>query len=491
MGDGIFLLIPILFPIVAGLVVFAINHRIARQIYVGTVLVLNAIAVFLISFLTETSSFTLWKFSDSLSITFRCDGVGKIFACLIAVIWTVACIYAFEYMKHEGKEKRYFGFAVMTVGVLTGLSMAGNLMTMYMFYEFMTLITVPLVIHSQGRDALKAGLKYLGYSVFGAGLTLIGFFFLNSYGTSTMFTEGGVLDMAKVAGNENALLAIFLVMIIGFGCKAGMMPLQAWLPTAHPVAPAPASAVLSGIITKAGILGMIRVTFYLFNQDFLRGTWAQLTIIILALATVFVGSMLAYKEQLLKKRLAYSTVSQVSYVIFGIMILTPQGLSGALLQVIFHAIAKNALFLAAGAIIYKTGAIYVKDLKGMGKKMPIVMWCFTIASLSLIGIPPTGGFVAKWDLAVGALSPEFGGVLGYVGPAILLVSALLTAGYLLPIVRDAFFPGKDFDYETLEKKEANAYMTVPLILLCIGVVGLGMFPMGLQQVINGITSAVM
>ena len=201
--------------------------------------------------------------------------------------------------------------------------------------------------------------------------------------------------------------------------------------------------------------------------------------------------MLAYKEQLLKKRLAYSTVSQVSYVIFGIMILTPQGLSGALLQVIFHAIAKNALFLAAGAIIYKTGAIYVKYLKGMGKKMPIVMWCFTIASLSLIGIPPTGGFVAKWDLAVGALSPEFGGVLGYVGPAILLVSALLTAGYLLPIVRDAFFPGKDFDYETLEKKEANAYMTVPLILLCIGVVGLGMFPMGLQQVINGITSAVM
>ena len=209
MGDGIFLLIPILFPIVAGLVVFAINHRIARQIYVGTVLVLNAIAVFLISFLTETSNFTLWKFSDSLSITFRFDGVGKIFACLIAVIWTVACIYAFEYMKHEGKEKRYFGFAVMTVGVLTGLSMAGNLMTMYMFYEFMTLITVPLVIHSQGRDALKAGLKYLGYSVFGAGLTLIGFFFLNSYGTSTMFTEGGVLDMAKVAGNENALLSSY------------------------------------------------------------------------------------------------------------------------------------------------------------------------------------------------------------------------------------------------------------------------------------------
>lgn len=491
MGDGIFLLIPILFPMIAGLVILAIGHRIARQIYVGTVLVLNTITVFLISFLTEVSSFTLWKFSGSLSVMFRFDGTGKLFACLISTIWTVACIYAFEYMKHEGKEKRYFAFAVMSLGVLMGLSMAGNLMTLYMFYEFMTFITVPLVIHSQGRDALKAGLKYLGYSVLGAGLTLIGFFFLNFYGTGTAFSEGGVLDLAKIAGNENALLAIFLVMMIGFGCKAGLMPLQAWLPTAHPVAPAPASAVLSGIITKAGILGMIRVTFYVFNPDFLRGTWAQLTIVILALATVFVGSMLAYKEQLLKKRLAYSTVSQVSYVIFGIMILSPQGLSGALLQVIFHAISKNALFLSVGAIIYKTGHIYVKDLKGIGKKMPIVMWCFTIASLSLIGIPPTGGFVAKWDLALGALSPNYGGVLGYIGPAVLLVSALLTAGYLLPIIRDAFYPGKDFDYETLEKTEANAYMTAPLILLCIAVAGLGMFPMGLQQVISGITGAVM
>lgn len=490
MDNAVYLLIPILFPIAAGLVVFALNNRMARQIYVGVALALNALTVFLIAFLTKTEGFTLWRFSDDLAISFRFDETGKVFACLIAVIWTLACIYAFEYMKHEGKEKRYFAFAVMTVGVLTGLCMAGNLMTLYLFYEFMTLITVPLVIHSQGRDALKAGLKYLGYSVFGAGLALIGFFFLQHYGTSTSFTEGGVLDLTALAGNEQALLAIFLVMIIGFGCKASMMPLQAWLPTAHPVAPAPASAVLSGIITKAGILGMIRVTFYLFNPDFLRGTWAQTTILILALATVFVGSMLAYKEQLLKKRLAYSTVSQVSYVIFGIMVFTPQGLSGALLQVVFHAIAKNALFLAAGAVIYKTGSLYVKDLKGMGKRMPIVMWCFTIASLSLVGIPPTGGFIAKWDLAVGALSPQFGGVLGYIGPAVLLVSALLTAGYLLPIMRDAFFPGKDFDGSTLEKTEANAYMTVPLILLCIAVVGLGMFPMGLQQAINAITGAV-
>ncbi len=491
MGNGAFLLIPIFFPVLAGLAVFACNCAAVRQIYVGSVLVLNAAAVFLLSFLTGTESFTLWQFTPDLAVSFRFDPTGKLFACLIAVVWTLACIYAFLYMRHEGKEKRYFAFAVMAVGVLTGLCMAGNLMTLYMFYEFMTLVTVPLVIHSQGADALRAGLKYLGYSVFGAGLALIGFFFLQHYGTSTVFAEGGVLDMAKIAGNEQALLVIFLVMMVGFGCKAGLMPLQAWLPTAHPVAPAPASAVLSGIITKMGILGMIRTVFYLFDPAFLQGTWVQVTLVILALATVFVGSMLAFKEQLLKKRLAYSTVSQVSYVIFGIMLLNPQGLSGALLQVVFHALAKNALFLAAGAVIYKTGVIYVKDLTGMGKKMPVVMWCFTIASLSLIGIPPTGGFVAKWDLALGALAPEFGGILGYVGPAVLLVSALLTAGYLMPIVREAFFPGKDFDYDRLEKSEPNAYMTVPLVLLCVAVVALGMFPMGLEQIIDGISGAVL
>ena len=377
-------------------------------------------------------------------------------------------------------------FGVIGAGLSDWLSVGIDIVTDFAD-RALTAYGLNPVVHSLIIDGIFAG---VGSVLSFLPIIVVLFFFLSiledsGYMARIAFVMDKLLRKIGLSGRS------FVPMIIGFGCKAGMMPLQAWLPTAHPVAPAPASAVLSGIITKAGILGMIRVTFYLFNQDFLRGTWAQLTIIILALATVFVGSMLAYKEQLLKKRLAYSTVSQVSYVIFGIMILTPQGLSGALLQVIFHAIAKNALFLAAGAIIYKTGAIYVKDLKGMGKKMPIVMWCFTIASLSLIGIPPTGGFVAKWDLAVGALSPEFGGVLGYVGPAILLVSALLTAGYLLPIVRDAFFPGKDFDYETLEKKEANAYMTVPLILLCIGVVGLGMFPMGLQQVINGITSAVM
>ena len=183
----------------------------------------------------------------------------------------------------------------------------------------------------------------------------------------------------------------------------------------------------------------------------LRGTWVQYTLLILAMCTVFVGSMLAFKEKLLKKRLAYSSVSQVSYVLFGLFLFTPEGFLGALLPVVFHAVAKNILFLSAGSIIYMTHKTRVDELRGIGKQMPIVMWCFTLASLSLIGIPPASGFFSKWFLATGAITPEFG-ALGYVGAATLMVSALLTAGYLLPIVKDAFFPGKDFDYPRLKKK---------------------------------------
>ena len=181
--------------------------------------------------------------------------------------------------------------------------------------------------------------------------------------------------------------------------------------------------------------------------------------------------------------------SSVKYVLFGLFLFTPQGLLGALLQVIFHAVAKNIMFLSAGAIIYKTHKTYVYELRGIGKQMPIVMWCFTLASLSLIGIPPTGGYFSKWYLATGALSGGFG-FLGYLGAATLLVSALLTAGYVLPIIQEGFFPGKDFDYKGLEKKEPSKLMTVPLIILSVAVLGLGIIPTPLTAAIDQISTTV-
>lgn len=275
------------------------------------------------------------------------------------------------------------------------------------------------------------------------------------------------------------LTASFLT-LVGFGAKAGLVPLHAWLPTAHPVAPTPASAVLSGLITKAGVVAIARTIYFLAGPRFLRGTWVQTTLIVLSLLTIFLGSMLAYMEKHLKKRIAYSSVSQVSYIVFGLMLLTPDGIKGALLQIVAHALAKTSLFLSAGMVIYfrlsRFNYHYVDQLRGVGKDLPVVMIGFTLASLSLVGIPPTGGFVGKWFLAVGALPPGLGW-LGLSGVIVLLVSAVLTAGYLLPVVTSAFFPGKDYDEGSIEPMLSRppANMQLPLTLLSTAALLTGVF----------------
>lgn len=487
MSGTVLLLLPMILPFIFGLIIGFQKEEKQRNILVFIAMAIEAGLVWYLCM--GDHSFLLWQITDRLSLAYHTDGLAKFFACLISTIWLIAAVFSMEYMKHEHKPERFFMFYTFSLGALMSLCFSENMMTLYLSYEFMTILTAPLVIHTGTPEAVRAGLKYLGYSFFGAGLGLMGFFFLNTYCETTSFVAGGTLDMALVAGNENLMLIVFFLMALGFGCKAGMFPLHAWLPTAHPVAPSPASAVLSGIITKGGVIAIIRVTYYLFGVDFLRGTWAQTALLVLSIVTIFMGSMLAYKEKLLKRRLAYSTVSNVSYVVFGLMLMCPAGFMGALLQVVFHAVAKNILFLCAGAIIYKTHKTFVYELKGIGKEMPIVMWTFALASLSLIGIPPTSGFVSKWYLAQGGLMPE-AGVLGLVGVAILMVSALLTAGYLMSIVLNAFFPGKDFNYAALQKKEPNYLMTVPLVLLSIAVVGFGMMPAPLLDIISSISGVI-
>ncbi len=487
MSGTVLLLLPMILPFIFGLIIGFQKEEKQRNTLVFIAMAIEAGLVWYLCM--GDHSFLLWQITDRLSLAYHTDGLAKFFACLISTIWLIAAVFSMEYMKHEHKPERFFMFYTFSLGALMSLCFSENMMTLYLSYEFMTILTAPLVIHTGTPEAVRAGLKYLGYSFFGAGLGLMGFFFLNTYCETTSFVAGGTLNMALVAGNENLMLIVFFLMALGFGCKAGMFPLHAWLPTAHPVAPSPASAVLSGIITKGGVIAIIRVTYYLFGVDFLRGTWAQTALLVLSIVTIFMGSMLAYKEKLLKRRLAYSTVSNVSYVVFGLMLMCPAGFMGALLQVVFHAVAKNILFLCAGAIIYKTHKTFVYELKGIGKEMPIVMWTFALASLSLIGIPPTSGFVSKWYLAQGGLMPE-AGVLGLVGVAILMVSALLTAGYLMSIVLNAFFPGKDFNYVALQKKEPNYLMTVPLVLLSIAVVGFGMMPAPLLDIISSISGMI-
>ena len=431
---------------------------------------------------------TLLQMTPTLSIFLKVDTVGCVFAVLMCAMWLLAAVFALEYLEHDAHEASFQAFYMTVLSALVGQCFAGSMVTLYVFYELMTLLSVPMVVHERTPQAVAAGVKYLVYSIFGAMLGLMGIFFFNHYLGTVTFAPGGVAPLSGVV--TPGLLVVTFLVILGFGTKAGMFPMHGWLPTAHPVAPAPASAVLSGVITKAGVLAIVRIVYFLVGVKALAGTWVQTAFMTLALITVFMGSMLAYREPLLKKRLAYSTVSQVSYVLFGLSCMVPEAFEGALLHVLAHSTIKDALFLCAGAIIHQTGKTMVSDLRGIGKQMPVTIWCWTIASLGLIGIPPTGGFVSKWQLATGSLASGMG-ALSVIGPVVLIVSALLTAAYLLPVTIYGFFPGSDFDYASLEKKEPGWLMLVPMLLLAAGVVLTGVLAQPLISAFASVASAVL
>ena len=255
------LIFSVIVPILWGLLILLIRDFKSRKALLavtGAGLAVAAVLGIAVILAGETELF-LFSFGKNLSLYFHVDSMGMIFAAIVILVWVIAGFYAFEYMKHEKEEKRFFGFYVMVFGILHGLVFAGNMVTYYLFYELMTLLSVPLILHNRSKEAIMGGLKYLFYSLFGAYMVLFGIFFLNKYAVTMDFIPGGTLDMSAVLGHEGLMLAVSFAMIIGFSVKAGMFPLHAWLPTAHPVAPAPASAVMSGIIVKMGVLGIIRV----------------------------------------------------------------------------------------------------------------------------------------------------------------------------------------------------------------------------------------
>lgn len=498
MEGNVMLILPVLFPVLMGILVLTgKKFRTNRKYLMGAVAaaliggsILTGMAVF-----QTGEGLKLWQLTESVAIEFRVDGVSRLFAGLTAAMWLLVGFYSFVYMTHEENEEQFFGWYLIVLGVLIGLDFAGNLITFYVFYELMTLTSLPLVLHERTKEAVMAGLKYLFYSVAGAFMALFGIFFLTTVSESLDFTPGGVLDMSLLSGKEGLLLAAVFCMLIGFGTKAGMFPLHGWLPTAHPVAPAPASAVLSGVITKSGVLAVVRVIYYITGAEIIRGTWVQNAWICLSLITVFMGSMLAYKEQVFKKRLAYSTVSQVSYILFGLSLLEPVGFVGALSHVVFHSLIKNALFLAAGAVIFTTGWTRVEQMKGLGRVMPKMLMIYTIVSLGLVGIPPLSGFISKWYLAQGALASGTGS-WSWIGPVVLLISALLTAGYLLPLTIQGFFPGADFDGSEIEQrgltnKEPSMMMLVPAALMAGATLIFGCFPGPVLQMLEAVAKTVL
>ena len=300
--NNYFLLFPVLLPIIAGVLLMFIKFgkREHMQLYILLILVIDLASIGWIALQPE-DTLTLSQFfiAEGLHVFFHVDMLSKIFSVLIAFVWLMVGIASFEYMAHEKNEQRFYCFYLVVGGALSALAFSGNLLTMYVFYEMMTLTSMPLVMHNLSHEAIMAGLKYLFYSVAGAFMVLFGFFLFNAEGRVLYFAPGGIINEPNPSGIM--LFAVFL-MIIGFGTKAGMLPMHGWLPTAHPVAPAPASAVLSGVITKAGVLGIIRSVYYVAGPDMIKGTWVQYTWIILSILTIFMGSMMAYKEKVLKAR---------------------------------------------------------------------------------------------------------------------------------------------------------------------------------------------
>lgn len=476
-----YLIIPaILLPALFGglLPVFKFKSRTSKQVYIAAALVIEVLLVCVIA-MSKIEGFTLLSMTSQLTVAFWTDSVSRLFSVIAAFGWLAAGIFAFVYTKHMEKEDVFYAFYLISLGAVIGMDYSANLITMYLFFELITLTSMPLVLQDRTKESIRAALKYLFYSIGGAFLALCGIFFLYAYCGVGGFVPGGSIDAAMAAEHKNVLLTVIFIAVVGFGAKAGLYPLHGWLPTAHPVAPAPASAVLSGVIAKAGVLAILRMIFFCTGTELVAGTWVQYAWIGLALFTVFMGSMMAYREKVLKKRLAYSTVSQVSYVLTGLFFMTKASVTGGLLHVLFHACIKICLFLTAGSVIYNTGKTRVDELDGIGRQMPITIWSFTLASLALIGIPPACGFVSKWYLASGALESGLS-VVYWLAPVVLLISAILTAGYLLPITIHGFFPGEGVVCgERLD--EGGVKMYLPIAILAALTLLLGIFSGGITE----------
>ena len=428
------IILVILIPIIAGALVpmLSFKKRWHMEVFLESAVILNSILVWYLLLHHSDSTFLLAHFTGDLSICFKVDGMGMVFAGLVSALWPFATLYAFEYMTKEEHEKIFFLFYTMTYGITLGIALSANLLTMYFFYELLTLVTVPLVMHTLTREAILASRKYLYYSLGGAAFAFIGLIMIIIYGTTTDFILGGVLDLTKIGGRTNVLLFVYVMAFLGFGVKAAVFPFNSWLPQAG-VAPTPVTALLHAVaVVKSGAFAIIRLTYYSFGVDFLKGTWAQTTVMLVVMFTIVYGCSRAVKETHLKRRLAYAVI-------------------------------KICSFFCAGAIIHQTEKQYVHELDGMGYRMPCVFGIFTVSALALMGVPGLAGFISKWNLASAAV--ESSNPVAYFGIACLLISALLTAIYMLTIVVRAFFPGKDFDDSSIKEfKDPNWKMLLPLVV---------------------------
>jgi multicomponent Na+:H+ antiporter subunit D len=413
---------------------------------------------------------TRLPFLPGLDFVLRTDAPALLFGTLSGVLWLLTTVYAIAYLEGAPHRSRFFGFFSLCVSASMGVALAGNLVTFLVFYELLTLTTWPLVVHRGTEKALAGGRVYLGYTLGGSALLLAGVVWVHAVGGPIEFTERGAL--AAAAGRAPELRAIFALMAAGVGVKAALVPLHGWLPRAM-VAPAPVSALLHAVaVVKAGAFGIVRLVYDVFGIEFAAGLGVLGPLAAVAAATIVWGSFRALFQDDLKKRLAFSTVSQVSYIVLGTAILGPLSTLGGLVHLVHQGIMKITLFFCAGNLAETLGVHRVSEMRGAGRRMPLTMAAFTVGALGMMGLPPLAGFVSKWYLGLGGLEAGQGWVV-----LVLAASTLLNAGYFLPILRAAWLepPPQSWPHETRFRHETALGLLVPPLVTALLVVLAGLF----------------
>ena len=424
----------------------------------------------------------LFDLVPGISFAFEVEPLGMLFALVASFLWILTSVYAFGYMRAHGEanQTRFYSYFAVALASTMGVAFAGNMLTLFLFYEALTLSTYPLVTHSGTDEARRAGRLYLGLLLG----TSIAFLLLAVGWTWVLagtldFSRGGIFSADTASGAVGLLLVLY---VFGIG-KAALMPFHRWLPAAM-VAPTPVSALLHAVaVVKTGVFAVLKVSLYIFGWQTLAGLTAADIMMYVAAATLVIAALVALRQDNLKLRLAYSTVSQLAYIVLGAMLASGWGTRGAALHIATHAFAKITLFFCAGAIMLAAQKTEVSEMRGIGRRMPITMTAFALASLSIIGMPPLGGLWSKWQLALGTVDAGEYAMLG-----VLMLGSLLSAGYLLPMVVRAFL-GADRVSEGSARvaiREAPAMCVVPLSLTALGCVALFLWPGPILELLSGL-----
>lgn len=414
--------------------------------------------------------YTLARVLPDLALKFRVDSFGLLFALVSSSLWILTSAYSIGYMRglDEHSQTRYFCFFALSLSATIGVAFSANLLTLYLFYEMLSFATYPLVTHHQDGEARTSGRKYLFYIVgTSIGLVLPAMLFIYVLTGTLEFSPQGIL---AGAADTQTLTVLLLFLVFGFA-KAGIMPVHSWLPAAM-VAPTPVSALLHAVaVVKVGAFSVLRILMNIFGIDLLSDLNLGFWVGVIAAFTILVSSLIALSQDELKRRLAFSTIGQLSYIVLGAALLSPKGMVGAMIHIAMHAFGKITLFFCAGAFFVATGKKYISQMKGIGKQMPITLTAFFIGSLSVIGLPPCGGFISKWNLLLGTIQAEQIGFL-----LVLLASSLLNAAYFIPIVYQGFFCKPEESMFESRFQEAPIWCVAPLTATAVISVILFFYP---------------